>query len=146
YVINYVTANAPMSLRHLWSVACEMQFYLMAPIIFWLGGSTEPRRMRVFGSLLAVLMALGLAQPVIGRWHPNDWQYNFEFSVWPMMLGFFCEFQRHRFRLIPEKLVTFVLWFSVAVCAVVLGLTPFGLEMKILVIAVGALLLAPCLL
>src|SRR5436190_794011 len=34
YVINYFTGTSPMSLRHLWSIACEMQFYLLAPLIF----------------------------------------------------------------------------------------------------------------
>src|SRR5262245_10492973 len=68
YVINYVTDRAPMSLRHLWSLACEMQFYFVAPLLFLLGGDTIRRRNRVFGGVLIVLLLLGLAQPFIGRW------------------------------------------------------------------------------
>jgi peptidoglycan/LPS O-acetylase OafA/YrhL/lysophospholipase L1-like esterase len=145
-VINYFTGTSPFALRHLWSIACEMQFYFVAPLIYWLGGRSDKRRRIVFGFVLAVLVLLGIAQPFIGRWHPNYWQYNFEFTVWPMMLGFCCEYERDWFRKMSERLVTFVLWCSIAIGAGVLALTVFGLEMKILVVAIGALLLIPCLL
>jgi peptidoglycan/LPS O-acetylase OafA/YrhL len=145
YVINYFTGTSPMSLRHLWSLACEMQFYLLAPLIFWFGTS-GPKRSRSFWILLVVLMALGLAQPFIGKWHPNYWQYNFEFAVWPMMLGFVCEYRREWFKKIPELFVTVILWLSFVIGCVSGCLMLFGYEMKLLVIAAGALLLAPCLL
>ena len=43
YVVNYWPAS-PISLAHLWSLSCEMQFYLLAPGIFLLGGQTVVRR------------------------------------------------------------------------------------------------------
>lgn len=139
YATNYV--DAPMSIGHLWSLACEMQFYLLAPIIYLLSGNTPKRRLALFGSLLALLMGLGMVQPFIGKW-----KYHFEFAVWPMMLGFCCESKRDWFRRLPELCVTWILRLSVAIGAIVLCATLFGMEMKSLVIATGALLLAPCLL
>jgi peptidoglycan/LPS O-acetylase OafA/YrhL len=146
YGINYVTGEAPMALRHLWSVACEMQFYFLAPIIYWAGGRTGARRDVVFGSVLLLLTGLGMLQPFIGRWRPNYWQYNFEFAVWPMMLGFFCEYRRAWFSRLPETAGKFILWLSLVICAASGCLMLIGHEMKLLVVAAGALLLAPCLL
>jgi peptidoglycan/LPS O-acetylase OafA/YrhL len=138
YTMNYF--EAPMSLGHLWSLACEMQFYLLAPVIYLLGGIKERRRTVVFGLLLLILMGFGLAQPFIGKW-----KYHFEFAVWPMMLGFCCEYKRNWFRLIPRCWVTLLLWFSVGICSIILCVTLVGKELKPLVVATGALLLVPCL-
>ncbi len=145
YVMNYTTLESPMSLRHLWSLACEMQFYLLAPMIYWLGNISGNKRGLVFGFLLVLLMGLGLAQPLIGRWHPNYWQYDFEFAVWPMMLGFCCEYKRDWFLTIPKLPVALILWFGVAICVASVFIMLFGIEMKLLVVVTGALLLAPCL-
>jgi peptidoglycan/LPS O-acetylase OafA/YrhL/lysophospholipase L1-like esterase len=142
YVINYTTGEAPMALRHLWSLACGMQFYLVAPLIFWLGGRLGPKRDWWYGFLLASLLAIGMAQPLIRSWQFH--QFNTEVAVWPMMLGFCCEYKRHWFQKIPATLVSLVLWLSAFICATALVLTLFGFEMKILVIAIGAFLLAPC--
>ena len=138
YGANYV--ETPMPLGHLWSLACEMQFYLLAPLIYLLGGRTADRRDVVFGTLLLILLGLGLAQPFIGKW-----KYHFEFAVWPMMMGFCCEYKRDWFQKIPARFVTLILWSTVAVCAASLVGMLFGMEMKPLVVATGALLLAPCL-
>jgi peptidoglycan/LPS O-acetylase OafA/YrhL len=94
----------------------------------------------VFGVLLALLMGLGLAQPLIGKW-----KYHFEFAVWPMMLGFCCEYRRNWFQQISDATASWVLWLGVAVCGASLFIMLFGLEMRPLVVATGALLLAPCL-
>lgn len=96
YGTNYYTEESPMSLGHLWSLSCEMQFYLVAPVIYLLGGATRTRRGLVFGSLLVILMGLGAAQPLIG-----EGKYHFEFAVWPMMLGFCCEYLRDWFGPFP---------------------------------------------
>ena len=138
YGVNYF--ETPMSLGHLWSLACEMQFYLLAPVIYLLGGKTDRHRHLVFGFLLVVLLGLGLAQPFIGKW-----KYHFEFAVWPMMLGFCCEYKRGCFLRISNRLVTRILWFSVLICGASLCIMFFEVEMKLLVVATGALLLAPCL-
>ena len=148
YGTNYYTAHSPLALGHLWSLACEMQFYLIAPVIYALGGSTDRRRGIAFGVLLALLMGLGAAQPVLRRWYPivDEWKYHFEFAVWPMVLGFCCEYKRAWFARLPSWLVTLVLWLGAGVCGLSMTLMLAGLEMKPLVVATGALLLAPCLL
>jgi len=139
YTINF-SPGAPWSLFHLWSLACEMQFYLLAPVIYALGGKTEKRRQLLFGFLLVVLVGLGLLQPFIGKW-----KFHFEFAVWPMMLGFCCEYKRPWFERIPPALVTWILWLSVAVCSACLLVMLVYTEMKPVIVATGALLLAPCL-
>lgn len=148
YGTNYYTDHSPLSLGHLWSLACEMQFYLLAPLIYMLGGNTDRRKYLVFGFLLAVLMGLGAAHPVVRRWHPaiDEWKYHFEFAVWPMLLGFCCEYRRAWFARLPSWLVTLALWLGAGVCGLSMALMLFGLEMKPVVVATGALLLAPCLL
>ena len=88
-----------------------------------------------------ILMGLGAVQPLIGKW-----KYHFEFAVWPMMLGFCCEYLRDWFLHISRRLVTLALWLSIAICGTAMILMLFGMEMKITVIAVGALLLVSCLL
>ena len=138
YGVNYF--ETPMSLGHLWSLACEMQFYLLAPLIYIAGGAAERQRLAIFGALLAILVGLGMAQPFIGKW-----KYHFEFAVWPMMLGFCCEYKRSWFLRISKRLVTWMLWFSVLICGASLCIMLFGVETKPLVVATGALLLAPCL-
>jgi peptidoglycan/LPS O-acetylase OafA/YrhL len=139
YTTDYLT-NEPVALGHLWSLACEMQFYLLAPVIYLLGGRTEMRRAVVFGFLLALLMALGVAQPFIGKW-----KYHFEFAVWPMMLGFCCEYKRNWFQRISAVMASLILWFGLAICGASLFIMLFGMEMKPVVVGTGALLLAPCL-
>jgi peptidoglycan/LPS O-acetylase OafA/YrhL len=138
YGMNYF--EGPMSLGHLWSVSCEMQFYLLAPLIYLAGGATGRQRNLVFGILLALLAGLGMAQPFVGLG-----KYHFEFAVWPMMLGFCCEYQRAWFLRISNRLVTWILRCSVAICGASLCIMFLGMEMKPLVVATGALLLAPCL-
>jgi peptidoglycan/LPS O-acetylase OafA/YrhL len=137
--INYFE-NVPWSLGHLWSVACEMQFYLLAPLIFIVSGAGARRRNLVFGILLVILAGLGAAQPFIVAG-----KYRFEFAVWPMMLGFVCEHQRDRLRKMPGALVTAAYWLGVSFGGLSLGLMLFGLGMKLAVVAAGTLLLAPCL-
>jgi peptidoglycan/LPS O-acetylase OafA/YrhL len=137
--INY-SGSASWSLGHLWSVACEMQFYLLAPLIFIAGGATGRRRNLVFGLLLVVMAGLGLAQPFVG-----SGKYHFEFAVWPMMLGFVCEHKRDWFRRISKTSATWIIWLGSGICYLSFWAEPFGLEMKSLVVASGAFLLPPCL-
>lgn len=137
YFENYFLG--PHALGHLWSLACEMQFYLLAPLIYVLGGPTEGRRTVVFAVVLAILMALGVAQPFL-----KAPKYHFEFAVWPMMAGFCCEFKRPLIQRISHAMASWVLWLGVAICAGCLATMLFGMDAKPLVVATGALLLAPC--
>jgi peptidoglycan/LPS O-acetylase OafA/YrhL len=151
YVSNYYPR--PMPYGHLWSLGCEMQFYLVAPFIYLAGGRTPVRRTLVFGTLLFVLLALGAIEPLVpkivarlGRAYNPEWKYHFELAVWPMMAGFFCEYRREWFSGLPEKIVTSAYWISLLSCLASFVLMLFGAEMKFLVVAAGTLLLFPCLL
>jgi peptidoglycan/LPS O-acetylase OafA/YrhL len=136
--INF-SSGVPWSLGHLWSIACEMQFYLLAPLIFIGGGVTERQRNLVFGILLVILVGLGLSQPLVA-----SGKYHFEFAVWPMMLGFFCEHQRDCLRPILAPLAALIFWAGTAAGGLGLALMIVSPKMKLAVVAAGTLLLAPC--
>jgi peptidoglycan/LPS O-acetylase OafA/YrhL len=142
YAINY-DPDAPMSLGHLWSLACEMQFYFVAPLIFLLGGGNPARRMAVFGGATLVLMSVGLIFPLVARNYEAS-KYHFEIAVWPMMLGFFCEHVKRWFSRIPLGMMRIIHGAGVVVLALSLVLMLFGMQMKKLVIATGSLTLLPC--
>ena len=154
YVTNYHTApGATMPFGHLWSLGCEMQFYLLAPIIFLAGGLSHARRTTVFGLLLAALAGLGAIEPLVPGlldhfgWNLNTvWKYHFEFAVWPMMAGFFCEYRREWFSNLSVKIMNVILWSSLALCGICFGLMLAGREMKLVVIGAGTILFLPCLL
>lgn len=131
--------GVPWSLGHLWSIACEMQFYLLAPLIFIAGGAMGRQRNAVFGILAAVLIGLGLAQPLVGTG-----KYEFQFAVWPMMLGFFCEHKRDCLQKVPGVLAGLVFRAGIAAGGAGLVLMVVSPKMKLAVIAAGTLLLAPC--
>ncbi len=142
YLNNY-HPGGPMAMGHLWSLGCEMQFYFVAPLIFILGGAVAQRRVAVFGMITAALMALGILYP-LRRAHLDAAKYHFEIAVWPMMLGFFCEFAKRWFLQLPLTVVKLIFglgWLSLAAS---LALMSFGMEAKVLAIGVGSVLLFPC--
>jgi peptidoglycan/LPS O-acetylase OafA/YrhL len=139
YLVNYWPAPPTLLLGHLWSIACEMQFYAVAPIVFLLGAPTAFRRGLVWGGLLCVLLALGVAAPVLDP--AGVHKYHFEYAVWPMMLGFCCEYRKEWFRGLPRFVSTVCLGLFLGG----LSLMVLGLETKELVIACGTLGLVPCL-
>jgi peptidoglycan/LPS O-acetylase OafA/YrhL len=144
YMINYAPAE-PMSLGHLWSLACEMQFYFVAPMVFLLGGRTTTQRTLVFGAATLFLTALGVIYPLKSS-HYESAKYQFEIAVWPMMLGFFSEYSKAWFLRMPLRTVKAVFGIGVFALMVALVLMLFGMQMKKLVIALGGILLFPCLL
>jgi len=142
YAINY-HPGPPMALGHLWSLACEMQFYFLAPLIFLLGGKSSAQRIAVFGGVTVVLMGLGLIYPLHVK-HYEAANCHFELAVWPLMFGFLCEHVKRRFTWIPMKLVR--IFHGAGVFALLLSLVMmlFGMQMKKLVIATGSAALFPC--
>jgi peptidoglycan/LPS O-acetylase OafA/YrhL len=145
YLVNYTPA-APRSLGHLWSLACEMQFYLLSPLIFFLGGRTDGRRNLVYGGLLLILAGLGASEPLLLANPYAGPKYHFEFAVWPMLLGFWCEFQRDRILRIPARWLKIAFW-SFLLPGLACGLLMLrGPQMKTATVAAGALILVPCLL
>jgi peptidoglycan/LPS O-acetylase OafA/YrhL len=144
YTINYRHPN-PFTLGHLWSLACEMQFYFLAPLVFALGKGTFRRQMLVFAAVALAFTGLGLLYPL----RVSNYElvkYHFEIAVWPMWVGFFCEFGKQWFMKINRNLVKVCFGLGLAALIAVLVTMPFGLEMKKVVIAVGGILLLPCLL
>lgn len=144
YCLNYIPYPAPV-LGHIWSLACEMQFYLLAPLFFWAGGTTPRRRNVIFGGLLVGLGVMGAAEPFI-LVHPFAvvYKYHFEFAVWPMMAGFFCEYKKNWVARFPPWLAAGTFWLAIGICAASLSLMALGFKVKVLVVATGALLLLPC--
>lgn len=143
YSINYARIY-PNALGHLWSLACEMQFYLLAPLIFALGRGSRRRGLCVFGVVCLLFVGFGVIYPLrLAHYEPV--KYHFEIAAWPMMFGFFCEFTKARFVKIPCSVIKII--FAVGLAATVgsMVVTLFGIEMKKLVIAMGALVLFPCL-
>lgn len=142
YLMNYIHEQC-LALGHLWSLACEMQFYLLAPLIYLAGGRTALSRGVVWGLGLVLLLGLGLAQARRGEMGPE--RYHFEYAVWPMMLGYVCEYQKGALRKIPGWLVLpasagAILAFAAGVISMFAGL-----EMKRLVVAGGTFIMIPCL-
>ncbi len=136
FSVNYWPPVPPVSLGHLWSVSCELQFYAVAPLIFLFGA----RRPIAWVGLLAALLIAGAAAPLVDPMGAS--KYHFEFAVWPMMLGFCCERWKERLNEVPSAaLVTLA---GVVVFVASLALMPFGIQTKQLVIAGGTFALIPC--
>jgi peptidoglycan/LPS O-acetylase OafA/YrhL len=86
YFTNYYS-NGPMAFGHLWSLSCEMQFYLLAPLIFLAGGRLGSKRPFFYAVIAACLAVSGLIYPLVIK-NLSFAKYHFEFAVWPMMIGF----------------------------------------------------------
>jgi peptidoglycan/LPS O-acetylase OafA/YrhL len=144
YCVNYVP-RCPVALGHLWSLAVEMQFYILAPLIFVLGGKSVHRRMLVFGVAVLSSVGVGLFYPLLTS-HYEALRYHFEIAAWPMMAGFACEFAKRWFLKMKKSHVN--AWFGLGVTALIIAMIamPFGPGMKRFVVATGGILLFPCLL
>lgn len=146
YLSNYENHLFPLILGHLWSLSCEMQFYLLAPFLFILGSKITKHTTVFYLSLLFFFVGLGFSYPVLMKGQFDEAKYQFQFAVWPMMLGFFCEYAKQWFLKIPVGLARVCIRASLVIFVASLSMMLFGIEMKILVIGAGALLVAPCLL
>ena len=131
-----------MALGHLWSLACEMQFYLIAPLIFLLGGKNLARQNLVWGAGLLLLVASGFIGALLDT--EGRHKYQFEIAVWPMMLGFCCEHWKDWFRRVPARWFHGIIITSLAAFGVMTLLMLCGLEMKKPVIAIGTFSFVPC--
>jgi peptidoglycan/LPS O-acetylase OafA/YrhL len=129
----------PMSMEHLWSISVEMQFYVLAPLIFACGGDAVRRRLSVWLLLLVVLMALGLIEPL----RAYREKYHFEVAAWPMMLGFLAEYLKSRVRVLPGWLMRAGIGMGAALLALATVLSILDMK-RGLVIALGATVFVPC--
>ncbi|HEV2320656.1 MAG TPA: acyltransferase family protein [Verrucomicrobiae bacterium] len=139
YAMDY-SREPVMSLGHLWSLACEMQFYFLAPIIFLFGGKSLAQRKLVWGAILLALMTWGF----VGAIRYPGFKYHFDIAVWPMMLGFCCEYRKDLFQRIPAVFFHWIILGSVVAFIVMTGLMFCGYEMKYGVIAIGTFVFLPC--
>ena len=131
------------ALGHLWSLACEMQFYLLAPILYLIGERTRIRRSFFFVPVAAILVFTGVFYA--SRMNTLEIvRYHFEVSVWPMMLGFCCECYKKKIFLFSQTVVRAVLIAGGFLLAASLLVMLLGVEMKKPVIAIGAVMLLPC--
>jgi peptidoglycan/LPS O-acetylase OafA/YrhL len=145
YTVNYVNAHHYVpSLEQLWSVSCEMQFYVVAPVVFVLGTGSRRRSLLVFGSICILLALIGVLYPLRAA-HFDSIKYHFEVAAWPMMFGFFCESRKNWFLRIPRRAIRYAFGIGLAAILASLIIMPFSMHVKKLVIAVGALGLFPCL-
>lgn len=142
YVINYGPQQGPMALGHIWSLACEMQFYLLSPLIFLVGGRNPNRRNVTWGLLLLALLAGGIVGALFDR--SGERKYHFEVATWPMMLGFFCEYRREDFARISAQWARRIIVLAAIVFLGLLAVMISGRDIKKLVVAIGALALVPC--
>ena len=88
---------------------------------------------------------MGLSEPFILANPSESEKYHFQFAVWPMMAGFCCEYRRAWFQQLPIRWIKTANLGSVGLCLLGVPLMFLGPKMKMPVIALGALLLAPCL-
>ena len=139
YWIDNATRPCPISLGHLWSVCVEMQFYLLAPLIYFLGGKSEGQRLAIWIPILLLLMALGVSE-VFRGYHEK---YEFEVTVWPMMLGFCLEYKKSWARLLPPAWSLLAIRLGQILILVALVTMMLGVG-KSLVIATGAAVFVPC--
>jgi peptidoglycan/LPS O-acetylase OafA/YrhL len=144
YSINYMPKH-PRVLGHLWSLAVEIQFYFIAPLIYLLGGKAKRRQYVVFGCFALLFTALGLLAPIRSA-NIDAIRYHFQIAVWPMMIGFFCEFSKGSFLKLSAVFVKIAFRVGLLALAVAMVAMPFGFGGKNLVVALGGLLLFPCLL
>lgn len=98
FYANYA-AERRFGLNHIWSVSCEMHFYLLSPLLFWLG-----TRWKVVSPLLMGLGLLALFSCTVihvfstknlfglggGLFLGIDFtnKYTTHIAVWPMLFGF----------------------------------------------------------
>ena len=144
YTINYIRVH-PRSLGHLWSLACELQFYVFAPVLYLFGRGTIRKQLLVFGFTAIAFSTLGFIAPLRMQNYESI-RYHFEVAAWPMFVGFFCESIKPWFRSMPKRFVKISIHISIGGLVLVILLMPLGILSKNLVVAAGGVMLFPCLL
>jgi len=119
-----------------------MQFYLLGPIIFLLGGKTFAGRNLVWGALLMMFVSSGFIGALLDT--SGTYKYQFEIAVWPMMLGFCCEYRKDLFQRIPAEWFHWIIITGLVAFGAMTLLMLCGLEMKKPVIAIGTFAFLPC--
>ena len=129
----------PPSISHLWSVSVEMQYYLLAPLIFFAGGRSNRQRIVVWSIVLLILIFMGISEPLRGYQE----RYAFQVTVWPMMLGFFLEFLKRWVNGVPQAWLVIAVRAGWAASLLTMLMMLFSAQ-KILVVAAGTIIFIPC--
>ncbi len=94
FYANYTREIFPLG--HLWSISCEMHFYLASPLLFWLALRSGPvgkiGLFAVSGMLLATgawyaMVSAKVADPIMFG-SAFFYKYATQVAVWPMVFGF----------------------------------------------------------
>lgn len=142
----YITGH--YETHHLWSISCEMQFYLLAPILFILIQS-DRKALNFFCYFLLALSLSGGVASVFGYsllplFQPQDIRFTFGNAAWPMLLGFCVEHHNITLKRWLQPYAGFAL--PVAALAVFTMMTAAYLSEKYLAIGLAAGLVPVCLL
>ncbi|MFC7338055.1 acyltransferase family protein [Haloferula chungangensis] len=93
FYCNYLPSRG-FGVHHIWSITCELHFYFLSPILFWLGTTLGRSGKFLMGALLLgltccmglnFLVSKGLF-PILEPHFIN--KYTTHVAVWPMLLGF----------------------------------------------------------
>lgn len=131
--------EAPATIGHLWSVSVEMQYYLLAPVILFVGGTSLRQRLLVWVSLLIVLMFVSISEPLRNFGE----KYQFQVAVWPMLLGFLGEYLRGFWPSTPATWSRFAVRIVLFSLAAIIAVMIFA-HNKTMIIAAGASIIFPC--
>ena len=143
FATNYF--GGPQSLIHLWSISCEMQFYVVAPLFFIIGNRLSSQRGLFF--FLLIFLILFLIPALVYVWRVKgpifDARYHFTHAAWPMMAGFVAENVKKYF-LLPVTLAKVIYYFFLLLSLGSFVVMLFGLSAKVLVIGLGSFFIVPC--
>ena len=140
FVRNHFGDGNELATGHLWSIACEVQFYILAPLLFIFARRANKRAGLLLFLSTGIFVIFGFlgAAKVAGFTH----KYAFHVAVWPMFFGVAYEhfrFSLDKFVIAARKFVfpISILLFCFCALAVALG-------SKTLVIFLGAMLTLLC--
>lgn len=85
----FASFGPPSPLGHLWSLAVEEQFYLIWPLLLWLGLRYVPRRGRLVVLILAGVLASGIAMALIYQpgTDPSRVYYGTDTRAFALLIG-----------------------------------------------------------
>lgn len=143
FATNYF--GGPQSLIHLWSISCEMQFYLVAPLFFIIGNRLSSHKELNF--YLLIFLILFLIPALVYVWSNKgpifDARYHFTHAAWPIMAGFVAENAKKHF-LLPITFARILFYFFLLLSLGSFVVMLFGLSAKVVVIGLGSFFIVPC--
>jgi peptidoglycan/LPS O-acetylase OafA/YrhL len=132
------TSSALKPLLHTWSLSLEEQYYLVLPLLLWLGGRRRPVALLVT-ALLASLIACLVLLPL----KPGATFFLLPFRAWELLAGSVCALLslKHRPPAIPGTIKLTALTVLIATLAFPPGAPHPGIGALIVVLATAVLML-----